>query len=155
MSPLNALLPLDFLSRYVQYTIQSDYSLYNSNKNKMKQLKIKTKECLSRIVHSQYFPCLVVLLIFGMFSTFDAMAQSDAAGAGGFQTASNTIRSYEKQVRTLMNAIGAVIAIVGAFNVYFKMQNGDQDVKKTIMLTIGGCIAFVALAQMLPVFFSD
>ena len=30
-----------------------------------------------------------------------------------------------------MKAIAAVIVLVGAFNVYFKMQNGDQDVKKT------------------------
>ena len=52
-----------------------------------------------------------------------------------------------------MKAIAAVIALVGAFNVYFKMQNGDQDVKKTIMLTIGGCIAFVALSEALPAFF--
>ena len=29
----------------------------------------------------------------------------------------------------------------------------DQDVKKTIMLTIGGCIAFIALSEALPLFF--
>lgn len=46
-----------------------------------------------------------------------------------------------------------MIVLVGAFNVYFKMQNGDQDVKKTIMLTIGGCIAFIALSEALPLFF--
>ena len=49
--------------------------------------------------------------------------------------------------------IAAVIVLVGAFNVYFKMQNGDQDVKKTIMMTIGGCIAFIALSEALPLFF--
>ena len=50
--------------------------------------------------------------------------------------------------------LAAVIVLVGAFNVYFKMQNGDQDVKKTIMLTIGGCIAFIALSEALPLFFT-
>ena len=30
---------------------------------------------------------------------------------------------------------------------------GDQYVKKTIMLTIGGCIAFIALSEALPLFF--
>ena len=54
---------------------------------------------------------------------------------------------------THSEAIAAVIVLVGAFNVYFKMQNGDQDVKKTIMLTIGGCIAFIALSEALPLFF--
>lgn len=33
------------------------------------------------------------------------------------------------------------------------LQNGDQDVKKTILLTIGGCIAFIALSEALPLFF--
>lgn len=33
------------------------------------------------------------------------------------------------------------------------LQNGDQDVKKTIMMTIGGCIAMVAMATALPAFF--
>ena len=53
----------------------------------------------------------------------------------------------------LMKAIAAVIVLVGAFNVYFKMQNGDQDVKKTIMMTIGGCVAFIAMSEALPLFF--
>ena len=33
------------------------------------------------------------------------------------------------------------------------LQNGDQDVKKAIMLTIGGCVAFLAMSQALPLFF--
>lgn len=80
-------------------------------------------------------------------------ASEMAVSAGGFTQAIGTIQGYQTQVKDLMNAIAAVICLVGAFNVYFKMQNGDQDVKKTIMLTIGGCIAFVALGQMLPEFF--
>ena len=32
-------------------------------------------------------------------------------------------------------------------------QNGDQDVKKTIMLTLGGCVSFIALSEALPLFF--
>lgn len=90
----------------------------------------------------------LVLMIF--FFSVEAMAQT---GASGFASATTTIKGYQAQVSNLMKAIGAVIAIVGAFNVYFKMTNGDQDVKKTIMLTIGGCIAFVALGEALPLFF--
>lgn len=56
-------------------------------------------------------------------------------------------------VANLMKAIAAVIVLVGSFNVYFKMQNGDQDVKKTIMMTIGGCVAFIAMSEALPMFF--
>ena len=41
----------------------------------------------------------------------------------------------------------------GCVQCIFKMQNGDQDVKKTIMLTIGGCVAFIAMSEALPLFF--
>ena len=36
---------------------------------------------------------------------------------------------------------------------FSSLQNGDQDVKKTIMMTIGGCVAMVAMATALPMFF--
>ena len=74
-------------------------------------------------------------------------------GAGGFTKATTEINSYQTPVANLMKAIAAVIVLVGAFNVYFKMQNGDQDVKKTIMMTIGGCVAFIAMSEALPLFF--
>ena len=74
-------------------------------------------------------------------------------GAAGFTKATQEVSSYQTPVSNLMKAIAAVIVLVGAFNVYFKMQNGYQDVKKTIMLTIGGCIAFIALSEALPLFF--
>ena len=80
-----------------------------------------------------------------VLSVGDVMAASK--GAAGFTKAT------QEPVSNLMKAIAAVIVLVGAFNVYFKMQNGDQDVKKTIMMTIGGCIAFIALSEALPLFF--
>lgn len=83
--------------------------------------------------------------------TLDTWATSK--GAGGFTKATTEISSYQTPVSNLMKAIAAVIVLVGAFNVYFKMQNGDQDVKKTIMLTIGGCVAFIAMSEALPLFF--
>lgn len=87
----------------------------------------------------------------GFYAVSDAMASSK--GAGGFTKATTEIQSYETPVSNLMKAIAAVIVLVGAFNVYFKMQNGDQDVKKTVMMTIGGCVAFIAMSEALPMFF--
>lgn len=114
----------------------------------MKKVFNKTLLKAKGFLRSPNFPALVLavgfLLIPGVMH-----AEEDA-----FATASGIIRRYGNSVKTLMETIAAVICIVGAFNVYFKMQNGDQDVKKTIMLTIGGCIAFIALAQALPAFFS-
>lgn len=91
------------------------------------------------------------LFMIGFMGGIQAFAQN--AGTGGVTQATTQISSYAGPVQKLMYAIAAVIALVGAFNVYFKMQNGDQDVKKTIMMTVGGCIAMVAMSTALPLFF--
>ena len=93
----------------------------------------------------------VAMFVVGLFSCAKIWASS--TGAGGFTKATTEISSYQTPVANLMKAIAAVIVLVGAFNVYFKMQNGDQDVKKTIMMTIGGCVAFIAMSEALPLFF--
>ena len=89
-------------------------------------------------------PVTVMLIIFSA----PAFAAADP-----FADATSTIRGYAGSVKNRLYAIAAIIALVGAFNVYHKMQNGDQDVKKTIMLTLGGCIAMLALSEALPAFF--
>lgn len=89
-------------------------------------------------------PVLVMLVVFS-FPSF--------AAADPFAEATGTITGYADSVKKLLYAIAAIIALVGAFNVYHKMTNGDQDVKKTIMLTLGGCIAMLALSEALPAFF--
>lgn len=77
----------------------------------------------------------------------------DAGATGAFTKIATDIKGYQGPVKNILYAIASVIALVGAFNIYHKMTNGDQDVKKTIMLTLGGCIGFVALAAALPEFF--
>jgi len=121
-------------------------------KTKM-QIKSAAQKAARRVrtIISKRATLVAALMVLTVGLTF--AAGGETAGAAGFQGATDTIKGYQSLVKNLMNAIAAVIAVVGAFNVYFKMQNGDQDVKKTIMLTIGGCIAFVALAQALPMFF--
>ena len=43
---------------------------------------------------------------------------------------------------------------VASFSIdYQYVTSNQQDLKKTIMLTIGGCIAFIALSEALPLFF--
>lgn len=87
-----------------------------------------------------------------------AMAQSAAGGAAvtqGIENITDTVGEWIGPIKSLIYIIAAIIAIVGAFTIFFKMQNGDQDVKKTIMLVIGGCLALVALASALPLMFGQ
>ncbi len=98
-------------------------------------------------------PVKRVAAFLGMFLFCAVMTFAQSKGVGGFTKAISEVTDYQTPVSNLMKAIAAVIALVGAFSIYFKMQNGDQDVKKAIMLTIGGCIAFLAMSEALPLFF--
>ena len=116
----------------------------------MQIVKKSARNLTERFIGSSFGQKCVVAAIALIISTSNAMAGSK--GAAGLPS-TQEVSSYQTPVSNLMKAIAAVIVLVGAFNVYFKMQNGDQDVKKTIMLTIGGCIAFIALSEALPLFF--
>lgn len=118
----------------------------------MQELKKKCLRAYVRFKHSAFARKGTLALVALTLAVGDVMAGSK--GAAGFTKATQEVSSYQTPVSNLMKAIAAVIVLVGAFNVYFKMQNGDQDVKKTIMLTIGGCIAFIALSEALPLFFT-
>ena len=96
----------------------------------MQIIKKNARNLTERFIGSSFTQKSVMAAIALVISTSNVMAGSK--GAAGFTKATQE---------------------VSAFNVYFKMQNGDQDVKKTIMLTIGGCIAFIALSEALPLFF--
>ena len=115
----------------------------------LKQVFKSAKRGLARVNGS----CKRAFASFMLGAMYGVQAFAQSEGAGGFSSATTEINSYATPVKNLMYAIAAVIALVGAFNVYFKMQNGDQDVKKTIMMTIGGCVAMVAMATALPMFF--
>lgn len=120
----------------------------------MKTTIIKISNSVLTFVKSENFIRLAIVAIIIGCVAFDGFAAPDAsAGTTALSTVEDEIKKYVPGVKNLLMAIAAVISLVGAFNVYHKMTNGDQDVKKTIMLTLGGCVAMIALSQALPTFF--
>lgn len=96
------------------------------------QFKKKVKRAYDRFMGSSFAQKSVLAVAALTISVGDMMAASK--GAAGFTKATTEISSYQTPVSNLMKAIAAVIALVGAFNVYFKMSNGDQDVKNILVL---------------------
>ena len=94
-----------------------------------------------------------LMFIFALtISVGEAMAGSK--GAAGFTKATQEVSSYQTPVSNLMKAIAAVIVLVGAFNVYFKMQNGDQDVNKEILGYGGAMIFLIVVPEFVTAFFA-
>ena len=92
----------------------------------------KVQDAFNRILCSRFAQKTTMAIIALTISAGEAMAASK--GAAGFTKATQEVSSYQTPVSNLMKAIAAVIVLVGAFNVYFKMQNGDQDVKNILVL---------------------
>jgi type IV secretory pathway VirB2 component (pilin) len=100
--------------------------------------------------------CLCVCLLM-MLCVVTCLAQNAAgdysAGTTALSTVTTEIAKYLPYVVKLCYAIAGIVAVVGAISVYVKMNNEEQDVKKSIMMIVGACIFLVAAAQALPLFF--
>ena len=77
---------------------------------------------------------------------------ADDVGITSISSASDGISNYMPLVRMLCFALAGIVAIVGAYYTYYAIHTGEE-VRKHIMVSVGGAIIFVAMALGLPKFF--
>ena len=53
----------------------------------------------------------------------------------------------------LSYAIAAIVAIIGALQIYFKMTTGEGDITKSIMMLVGACLFMIGAFILFPAFF--
>ena len=53
----------------------------------------------------------------------------------------------------LSYAIAAIVAIIGALQIYFKMTTGEGDITKSIMMLVGACMFMIGAFILFPAFF--
>ena len=114
-----------------------------------KQLCVTAGKKIKTVVMDPRFVAVMLLLV---ICTVSVEAQSMESGVKAISTASDSIKKYIPVVTKLIYVIAGVIGVVGIISVYIKMNNEEQDVKKSIMMIVGACIFFVAAAQALPLF---
>ena len=118
------------------------------------------KENASLIMKGAAIAAFVVLFSHPAFAqgiTSGAQGITSGLKAGETALTESTlgIQKYLPLVRSLIYAIAGIVAVLGGISVYIKMNNEDQDVKKSIMLIVGACIFLVAAATALPLFFGQ
>ena len=114
----------------------------------------KMKSFGKAVCSSQRLKTMALMLAIGTTATFAQNAAGDyTAGTTALSEVTTQIAKYIPYVVKLVYAIAGVVAVVGAISVYIKMNNEEQDVKKSIMMIIGACIFLVAAATALPAFF--
>lgn len=110
-------------------------------------------EYLVKVVTKPVFKKGLMLAAVCLVAVSSAYAQDTAAGTAALTRVTSEIGKYVPIVQKLIYAIAGVVAVIGAISVYFKMNNEEQDVKKSIMMIIGACIFLVSAATALPGFF--
>lgn len=115
-----------------------------------KQLCVTAGKKIKTVVMDPRFVAVMLLLV---ICTVSVEAQSMESGVKAISTASESIKKYIPVVTKLIYVIAGVIGVVGIISVYIKMNNEEQDVKKSIMMIVGACIFLIAAAQALPLFF--
>ena len=115
-----------------------------------KQLCVTAGKKIKTVVMDPRFVAVMLLLVICAVSV---EAQSMDSGVKAISTASDSIKKYLPVVVKLIYVIAGIVAVLGAISVYIKMNNEEQDVKKSIMMIVGACIFLIAAAQALPLFF--
>ena len=88
-----------------------------------------------------------------LFTCLNVVAQDATSGAKAITSVTEDIKKYIGPVQDLLYAIAGVVALGGAISIFIKMNNEEQDIKKSIMLLVGACIFLIAAAEALPLFF--
>lgn len=115
-----------------------------------KQLCVTAGKKIKTVVMDPRFVAVMLLLV---ICTVSVEAQSMDSGVKAISTASDSIKKYLPVVTKLIYVIAGIIGVLGIVSVYIKMNNEEQDVKKSIMMIVGACIFLIAAAQALPLFF--
>ena len=92
---------------------------------------------------------LTVALLF--MAVAPALAQ--AGGAGALAGANTSIRSYWEPIKLIIQAIGAVVGLIGGVRIYNKWTNGDQDINKEIVGWGGACIFLLLVPTFIAAIF--
>ena len=111
-----------------------------------------TKKFLGACGRALMSPRLGMFVVFALCAVA-TFAVDGTAGTAAFDSVTTDIKTYLPYVQDVCYAIAGIVAIGGAISVYIKMNNEEQDVKKSIMMIVGACIFLIAAAQALPLFF--
>ena len=124
-----------------------------------KKIIQKTKALATRLMCSR-IAMLMVACVLSITTSITTWAQSSQItqklqqSTKAINDTTEGLKAYIEPVTKMCYALAAIVAILGAISIFNKMNNEDQDVKKSIMMVVGACVFLIAAAQALPLFFA-
>lgn len=96
---------------------------------------------------------LVLLTLVSVNVLADDSGVDLSAGTTALSGVTDGLKSYIPYVTNVCYILAGIVVVVGAVTTFIAMNNGEQDIKKRIMLIVGSCVFLVAAAKFLPMFF--
>lgn len=104
---------------------------------------------IKSILANKNFRILSLALLVLAVGTLDA----DAQITNGLTQAAAEIKKYVPLVKNIAYALAAVVFIVGGVSIFIKMNNGEQDVKNSILMYVGGAMFLLIIGTIAPTLF--
>ena len=99
----------------------------------------------------------LLLSVLGLLAAQVASAKSGGVdyswGAGALARAHDYTVTMMLYVLYVCYAVGSIMAIISALQIYFKMQYREGEVVKNIMTLIGAILFIIAASVVFPAFF--
>lgn len=74
-------------------------------------------------------------------------------GAGALAKAHDYTVTMMLYIQYIIFAVGAIVSVIGVLLIFFKMNNGDNDITKSIMMLIGGILFLLGASVVFPALF--
>lgn len=74
-------------------------------------------------------------------------------GADALATMHDFVVTMMLYVQYLCYALASVLVVIAALQIYIKMNRGDDDVSKSIMMLVGACLFAIGAFIVFPAFF--
>lgn len=74
-------------------------------------------------------------------------------GADALATMHDYIVTLMLHVTYLCYTFAAIVAIISALQIYIKMNNGEDGIKKSMMMLVGACLFIIGASIVFPAFF--
>lgn len=99
----------------------------------------------------QKIVCLLILVPYAAFAKSGSVNYS--WGADALATMHDFVVTMMLYVQYMCYALASVLVVIAALQIYIKMNRGDDDVSKSIMMLIGACLFAIGAFFVFPAFF--
>ena len=80
------------------------------------------------------------------------MSSSAKCGGVDYSWGADALSNAHDYTVTMMLYV-VLVAVIGALQIYIKMQTGEGDITKSIMMLLGACLFMIGAYVLFPAFF--